>query len=106
MTTNDLFKKIYNELKFELSKNSTDRFLKEYEIPSINFNPTDTTLSDHYFTSGIEMEIERILELLDYKIHYYSYQDKYFFSNDKELAKEKMLSVVKVKENYENNIEL
>lgn len=52
------------------------------------------------------MEIERILELLDYKIHYYSYQDIYFFSNDKDLAKQKMLAAVQAKEDFENNMEI
>lgn len=106
MTTNDMFRKIYTELKEEFMKNSSTKFLKEYRIPSINFNPTDTTLSDHYFSSGINMEIERILEFFNYEIYHYSYQDKHFFSNDEELVKQKWISEIPVKDDLENNFEM
>ena len=51
ITTNDLFKKIYSELKEIIEENSNKIFIKEYYIPSINFNPDDMSISDHYYTS-------------------------------------------------------
>lgn len=84
MTTNDLLKKIYNELKDEISKNENEIFIKEYFIPTINFNPNDKSISDHYFASGIEMELERMVEQFDNKIVYGTFKDKYYFSNDED----------------------
>ena len=90
MTTNDMFKKIYQELKESLNnaKINNEKFVLTYTIPSINYNPKDKTLEDHYFTSGIEMELYRLLQNFNGEIDYYSYQDTYYFSNDKELVKE------------------
>ena len=94
MTTNDLLKKIYNELKERFIKNPNEIFLKEYEIPSINYNADDNTLEDHYFASGIEMELYKILDSFDNKVYCTNYKDTYFFSNDKELANNKMLESI------------
>jgi len=92
MTTNDMFKKIYQELKESLNnaKTNNEKFVLTYTIPSINYNPQDKTLEDHYFTSGIEMELYKLLQNFNGEIEYYSYQDTYYFSNDKELIKEKL----------------
>lgn len=104
MTTNDMFKKIYKELKEEFSKEYNQKFLKEYTIPSINFNPGDKTLEDHYFVSGIEMEIERLVEFFNNKVYYTSYKDKYFFSNDKDLVDKRLL--LELDEEQENDMEM
>lgn len=90
MTTNDMFKKIYQELKDSLTnaKSKNEKFLATYTIPSINYNPDDKSLEDHYFTSGIEMEIYRLLQNFNGEIDYYSYQDTYYFSNDKDMVRE------------------
>lgn len=104
MTTNEMFKKIYNELKNEMLKNNDEIFLKQYEIPSINYNANDTKLEDHYFTSGIEMELDRILQYFNNKVFYSSYQDKYFFSNDEETVNQALLKYLDVDEIEENSI--
>lgn len=104
MTTNDMFKRIYNDLKEEFTKEYSQKFLKEYKIPSINFNPEDKTLDDHYFASGIEMEIERIVQFFDNKVYYTSYKDKYFFSNDKELVDKRL--ILELDEDQENDMEM
>lgn len=90
MTTNDMFKKIYQELKesWNNAKTNNEKFVATYTIPSINYSPKDESLEDHYFTSGIEMELYRLLQNFNGDIDYYSYQDTYYFSNDKELIKE------------------
>ena len=90
MTTNDMLKKIYQELKDSLAnaKSNNEKFVATYTIPSINYNRDDKSLEDHYFASGIEMEIYRLLQIFNGEIDYYSYQDTYYFSNDKELVKE------------------
>lgn len=90
MTTNDIFKKIYQELKesLNIAKVDNKKFIVEYTIPSINYSPQDKSLEDHYFASGIEMELYRLLQNFNGEIDYYSYQDKYYFSNDKEMVKE------------------
>lgn len=104
MTTNDMFRKIYTELKDQLIKNSNEIFLKEYEIPSINYNAEDTQLEDHYFTSGIEMELDRMLQHFDNKVFVLSYQDKYFFSNDEETVKKALLNCLEENEIEEKSI--
>lgn len=90
MTTNDMFKKIYQELKenWNNAKTNNEKFVVTYTIPSINYSPKDESLEDHYFTSGIEMELYRLLQNFNGDIDYYSYQDTYYFSNDKELIRE------------------
>lgn len=90
MTTNDMFKKIYQELKesWNNAKTNNEKFVATYTIPSINYSPKDESLEDHYFTSGIEMEIYRLLQNFNGEIDYYSYQDTYYFSNDKDMVRE------------------
>ena len=90
MTTNDMFKKIYQELKesWNNAKTNNEKFVATYTIPSINYSPKDETLEDHYFTSGIEMELYRLLQNFNGDIDYYSYQDIYYFRNDKETIRE------------------
>lgn len=90
MTTNDIFKKIYQELKESLNsaKANNEKFVVEYTIPSINYSPQDKSLEVHYFASGIEMELYRLLQNFNGEIDYYSYQDTYYFSNDKDMVKE------------------
>ncbi len=89
--TEQIFSKIYQDLKEEISQNNGKIFLKEYTIPSINYNPQDKDRENMYFTSGIEMELERIVSFFENKVYYKSYKDKYFFSNDLKLVQEKML---------------
>lgn len=89
--TEQIFSKIYQDLKEEISQNNGKIFLKEYTIPSINYNPQDKDRENMYFTSGIEMELERIVSFFENKVYYKSYKDKYFFSNNLKLAQEKML---------------
>ena len=89
--TEQIFSKIYQDLKEEISKNNGKIFLKEYTIPSINYNPQDKDRENMYFASGIEMELERIASFFENKVYYKSYKDKYFFSNDLKLVQEKIL---------------
>jgi len=89
MKTEEIFKKIYQDLKEEMTSNSSKIFLKEYTIPSINYSKNQDT-EDMYFASGIEMELDRIMQQFGYKVYFSSYQDKYFFSNDESKIKEKM----------------
>lgn len=103
MTTNDMFKKIYQELKEALAKSKTSEecyFLNTYIIPSINYNAEDKTLDDHYFASGIEMEIHYMLKNFNGEIDYWSYQDTYYFSNDLEMVKER------IQQNLEDDMEI
>lgn len=99
-----MFKKIYTELKSEMLKDNNGIFLKQYEIPSINYNAKDTKLEDHYFASGIEMELDRILQYFNNKVFLSSYQDRYFFSNDEETVKQALLQCLDENEIEENSI--
>ncbi len=92
--TEQIFSMIFQELKEEINKNKEKIFLKEYTIPSINYNPQSEDIDNMYFTSGIEMELDRMVSFFEYKIYYASYKDKYFFSNSQELAQEKMLKEI------------
>lgn len=98
MKTSDMFKKIYMEIKEEMTKNANEIFLKEYNIPSINYHSEEIEFEDLYFTSGIEMEIDRILQNFDYKVFVSSYQDKYFFSNDEETVNKALIKCLDEKE--------
>ena len=98
MKTSDMFKKIYMEIKEEMTKNANEIFLKEYNIPSINYHSGEIELEDPYFASGIEMEIDRILQNFDYKVFVSSYQDKYFFSNDEETVNKALIKYLDEKE--------
>lgn len=86
ISTNDIFKRIYQELKEQINNQDGKKFIKEYYIPSINNSFEDKTVNDHYFISGIEMELESMMSKFDYKIKYARYKDKYFFSNDENVA--------------------
>ena len=90
MKTEEIFKQIYQDLKAEISKNSSDIFLKEYTIPSINYNKNNTDIENIYFASGIEMELEQMMSKFGYKIFYSCYKEKYFFSNDNDKVQDKM----------------
>lgn len=98
MKTSDMFKKIYMEIKEEMTKNANEIFLKEYNIPSINYHSEEIELEDPYFASGIEMEIDRILQNFDYKVFVSSYQDKYFFSNNEETVNKALIKYLDEKE--------
>lgn len=103
MTTNDVFKKIYKDIKENLikCKNSDEPFfLLNYVIPSINYNPEDKTLEDHYFTSGIEMELDKLLKNFNGEVEYWSYKDTYSFSNDIDLVRKHTINLV------ENDMEM
>lgn len=86
ISTNDIFKRIYQELKEQINNQDGKKFIKEYYIPSINNSFGDKTVNDHYFISGIEMELENMMSKFDNKIKYARYKDKYFFSNDENVA--------------------
>ena len=103
--TEQIFSKIYQDLKEEISKNNGKIFLKEYTIPSINYNPQDKDRENMYFASGIEMELERIASFFENKVYYKSYKDKYFFSNDLKLVQEKILKELE-KENERGGNEM
>ena len=84
MTTTDIFRKIFQDLKEEFTKENNKSFLKEYTIPSINYQENSNGVSDLYFTSGIEMELDRMMKFFENKVFYMSYKDKYIFSNNEE----------------------
>lgn len=86
ISTNDIFKRIYQELKEQINNQDGKKFIKEYYIPSINNSFEDKTVNDHYFISGIEMKLENMMSKFDNKIKYARYKDKYFFSNDENVA--------------------
>lgn len=67
-------------------------FVKEYEIPSYNYNKNKRL--GLWWASGIEMEIKQMLHQFDNKVFFKSYKDKYFFSNNEKKAKERRLQEV------------
>lgn len=86
--TEQIFKKIYQDLKEEILKKNKKIFIKEYEIPSKNYsNDMNSSL---WWASGIAMELEQMMKQFDDKVFFYSYKDKYFFSNSEQKAKEIM----------------
>ena len=91
MPTEQILKKIYEDLKKQMLENSKTTFLREYTIPSINYNPNSKKIENLYFVSGIQMELYRIIEQFDNEIYFTNYKDKYFFSNDKEIVTTRML---------------
>ena len=91
MKTEEILKQIYQDLKAEMIKNSNNIFIKAYTIPSINYNENSKEIEDMYFASGIQMELERMMEQFENKVFYSSYKDRYFFSNDEQKAREIML---------------
>lgn len=94
MTTTDIFRKIYQDLKEEFTKENNNYFFKEYTIPSINYQENSKGVSDLYFTSEIEMEFDRMMNFFENKVFYRSYKDKYIFSNNEEVLKEKLLEKI------------
>lgn len=92
-STEQIFTKIYTDLKEEILKEDNTVFIKEYEIPSKNYSK-DMNF-DLWFASGIEMQLYQMMKEFDDKIFFYSYKDKYFFSNNEEKAKEVMLKEIK-----------
>lgn len=93
MKTEQIFRKIYQELKEQVSNNN-DVFLKEYTIPSINYDPDNENIDNKYFASGIVMELDRMMGFFENKIYYSSYKDKYFFSNNEEKTKKRMITEI------------
>lgn len=91
MKTEEILKQIYQDLKEEITKNSNNIFIKAYTIPSINYNSNNKDREDMYFASGIQMELERMIEQFENKVYYSSYKDRYFFSNNEQKAREIML---------------
>ena len=89
--TKQIFSKIYQDLKEEMTNNNENTFLKEYTIPSINYNPDSENRENMYFASGIEMELYQMMKQFDYKVYFSSYKDKYFFSNSLKKAEAAML---------------
>lgn len=87
--TKQILKTIYQELKEEINKN--ENFVKKYTIPSINYNLNGKEIGDMYFASEIKMELERIMKFLENKVNFFSYKDKYFFSNSAKKAEAEML---------------
>lgn len=92
-STEQIFTKIYTDLKEEMLKEDNTVFIKEYEIPSKNYSK-DVNF-DLWFASGIEMQLHQMIKEFNYKVFFYSYKDKYFFSNNEEKAKEVMLKEIK-----------
>lgn len=86
ISTNDILKRIYQELKEQINSQDGETFIKKYYIPSINNSFEDKTVNDYYFISDIEMELENMMSKFAYKIKYARYKDKYFFSNDENVA--------------------
>lgn len=94
MKTEDVLKQIYQDLKQRKLNNDNLIFLTEYTIPSLNYNENSANREDLYFASGIEMELNRMLENIGYELYYESYKDKYFFSNEASLVKQKQLQEI------------
>lgn len=91
-STEQIFTKIYTDLKEEMLKEDNTVFIKEYEIPSKNYSK-DVNF-DLWFSSGIEMQLYQMMKEFEDKVFFYSYKDKYFFSNSEQTAKEVMLKEV------------
>lgn len=91
-STEQIFTKIYTDLKEEMLKEDNTVFIKEYEIPSKNYSKNVNF--DLWFASGIEMQLYQIMKEFEDKVFFYSYKDKYFFSNSEQKAKEVMLKEV------------
>lgn len=89
--TKQIFSKIYQDLKEEMTNNNENIFLKEYTIPSINYNPDSENRENMYLASGIEMKLYQMMKQFDYKVYFSSYKDKYFFSNSPKKAEAAML---------------
>lgn len=106
MKTEEIFKKIYQDLKEETLKNTGQIFLKEYEIPSINYRGNNEQTEDMYFASGIEMQLEQMMKYFDYKVFYSSYKEKYFFSNSTDKVKQRVITEIEREINKERKEKL
>lgn len=95
METEKFLKQIYKDLMKQIEENKENVFIKEYTIPSQNYNPAK---EDLWFIEGIKESIKYMLEHFNNEVYFTSYKDKYFFSNSKEKAQEKMLNEVKKNE--------
>ena len=102
MTTEQIFKKIYNELKKQITDNPNKTFFKEYTIPSINYKFDEQNTENLYFASGIEMELHKMMEYFENKIYFASYKDRYFFSNDEVTLQKNLALKISKEENCEN----
>lgn len=100
MKTEELLKQIYQELKESLLRKDDRIFVTEYRIPSINYSENENT-EDLYFVSGIKMELDRMMEQLDFEVYYSSYKDKYFFSNKESIVQAKQLQEIEMENKKE-----
>lgn len=97
-----IFSEIYQDLKEEMINNKRDIFVKEYTIPSVNYNSKSKNRENICFVNDIEMELYQIMKNFNYEVYFSRYKDKYFFSNSAVLAQEKMMSEISkevIKEN-------
>ena len=92
MQTEQIFKQIYQDLKEQILREDKPIFIKQYEIPSRNYSNHENF--DLWWASGIEMQLEQMMKQFDYKVFFYSYEDKYFFSNSQQKAREMMLKEI------------
>ena len=106
MTTEQIFKKIYQELKKQIINNPNKIFFKEYTIPSINYKANSKNIENLYFASGIEMELYKMMEYFDNKVCYASYKDRYFFSNDEVTLHKNLALQIAEEEKLENGAEI
>lgn len=106
MTTEQIFKKIYNELKKQITDNPNKTFFKKYTIPSINYKSNNQDIENLYFASGIEMELYKMMEYFENKVYFASYKDRYFFSNDEVTLQKNLALRISEKEKIENAQEL
>ena len=90
MKTEQIFKQIYQDLKEEMNKNTKGIFLKEYTIPSVNYSS-----DSEYFASEIEVELKLMMSKFEHKIYFSSYKEKYFFSNNANETRKRMLQEIK-----------
>lgn len=102
MTTEQIFKKIYNELKKQITDNPNKTFFKEYTIPSINYKSNNQDIENLYFASGIEMELYKMMEYFENKVYFASYKDRYFFSNDDVTLQKNLAFKISEEEKCEN----
>lgn len=106
MKTEQILKRIYKELQSEIMEKPNHIFLKEYTIPSINFNYNNEENENLYFSSGIEMELYKMMEYFENKIYFNSYKDKYFFSNNAEKLQKRLMLEISEQENIETDLEI
>lgn len=106
MTTEQILKKIYQELKKQIINNPNKIFFKEYIIPSINYKTNAQSTENLYFASGIDMELHKMMEYFDNKVCYASYKDRYFFSNDEVILQRNLALQIAEEEKLEKGTEM